>query len=170
MQHRAWPLPDWDSSFSYKVSPRAFGSNRSGGRLHAGCDLYTSVGAAVLSIAPGKVVVSGGFYDGTSEVQVFHPGIGLVRYAELSVEQGINTGKTVNSGTVLGYVQKMRSISRTMLHIELFEHTDPNLINKKLTPPIPERTIELSGPYLRRKDLKDITPLLDSLKVWFYGK
>lgn len=166
MPLRAWPVADWKRQFSYKDAPRCFGAKRSGGRLHAGCDLYAPEGAKVFCIAPGTVLATLDFYQGTREVQVEHPGIGIVRYGELSVAQGIQKGVAVTAGTVLGYVKKMPKIAHTMLHIELFENTDPLCIGKLLTPSGKDKTIEVSGPFIRRADLEDITPLLDSLLLY----
>lgn len=163
MPLRAWPVANWKSEFSYKDPPRCFGAKRSGGRLHAGCDLYAPEKSKVFCIAPGTVVMTGEFYGGASEIQVNHPGIGIIRYAELSIAKGIQVGRSVAAGTILGFVKKMPNIAHTMLHIELFENTDPLCIGSDLTPKPPRRTVEISGPYIRRSDLEDITPLLDSL-------
>lgn len=165
-----WPVPDWNSAESYHIGMKRFGANRPGGRLHAGCDLYAPVGSEVLAIGPGKIVVAGLFYDKADEVQIEHDGIGLVRYAEILLAPGISAGISIPAGQVLGTIKRMPSVSATMLHIELYENTDPLLKGKSLTPKKELRTIEASGPYIRRGDLKDITPLLDSLRHYYKPK
>ena len=82
--NKYWPVPDWISTYSYKQNPRNFGSNRAGGRVHAGCDLYAPLGAPVLAIADGRVLESRDFYLGTFQVTIDHGALGVVRYGEVS--------------------------------------------------------------------------------------
>ena len=48
-----FPVPRWIDTYSYEVSPRSFGSNRAGGRKHAGCDIYAPLGSEIKAVAPG---------------------------------------------------------------------------------------------------------------------
>lgn len=165
-----WPVPDWNSAESYHIGMKRFGANRPGGRLHAGCDLYAPVGSEVLAIAPGSILVYGDFIGGTKEIQIAHPGIGLVRYCEIKPVADLKFGAPIKAGQVIGFVQQIKEITNTMLHIELYDHSDAKLMSEPLTPPPAKRTVAISGPYIRRKDLKDITPLLDSLVHYYKPK
>ncbi len=64
---------------------RVFGYSRDhGARLHAGCDLYAPVGTPIFAIAAGEIILAPyPFYLGTHALEVFHPGIGVVRYGEV---------------------------------------------------------------------------------------
>lgn len=74
---------------------RAFGTgrrSRRGRRLHAGCDLYAPIGTPILAIAEGTVILPAyNFYEGTDAIEVFHPGIGVVRYGEVLKEKDYAT-------------------------------------------------------------------------------
>jgi hypothetical protein len=64
---------------------RVFGYRRDGGaRLHAGCDLYAPVGTPIFAIADGEVILAPyPFYLGTHAIEVYHKGVGVVRYGEV---------------------------------------------------------------------------------------
>lgn len=133
------------------ASQRAFGAPRDGGkRRHAGCDLYASVGTPVLAIAKGFVIRGPyGFYAGTAAIEVWHPGIGVVRYGEilharkygryqtaiknelelgnLSVPDGavespsLRPGQEIAEGDFIACVGKLSGIPTPMVHFELYD-------------------------------------------------
>ena len=72
------PYNDWFTGAA------AFGSYRSGGRIHAASDLYTPAGRTVRSIANGKVLDYYYFYSGTNALVVEHDDGRVVRYGEVS--------------------------------------------------------------------------------------
>lgn len=149
---KVWPLPQWKSHFSYKQHPRSFGSKRAKGRIHAGCDLYAPLGSEVLAIAAGRVVSAGKFYMGTFEVSIDHGALGVVRYGEITVAEGLGLKSVVQAGQVIGYVASLGGGIPPMLHIEQFKGGKVG--------PLTDRD---NLPYLRRSDLLDITPLLDEM-------
>jgi hypothetical protein len=59
-----YPLPKEHRDKGYYSGARAFGSNRSGERVHAGCDLYAPAGTKVYAIADGIV---NRYFKGTSK-------------------------------------------------------------------------------------------------------
>ena len=142
---------------SYKVSPRSFGSNRSGGRKHAGCDLYASAGTDVLSMLDGKVINIYDFYLSTKAIEVDH-GKFIARYGEISnVTNGIKIGSTVSRGDVIAKVGTLKFKSgqtMSMLHLELY--------GKSKTGALTDRN---NLPYKRRADLIDPTHYLNSALV-----
>ncbi len=122
-----------------------FGSNRTGGRKHAGIDLYTgeTTSGEVVAIADGEVLCTGYFYNETNHITIYHEINGkpyIARYGELvpssitykkgdMVKQGDKLGKTgvlVKKG---GIVMKLKFYNKEkglfsnpmrMLHFELF--------------------------------------------------
>lgn len=149
---KVWPVPQWQSQFSYKQHPRSFGSKRSQGRTHAGCDLYAPLGSEVLAISAGRVVSARKFYMGTFEVSIDHGALGVVRYGEIAVAPGLDLKSNVEAGQVIGYVASLGRGIPPMLHIEQFKGGRVGPLTDRSNPP-----------YLRRADLVDITPLLDDM-------
>lgn len=146
---------------SYKVSPRSFGSYRTSTRSHAGIDLYHPFLSPIRAIADGVVILpSTGFYDGTNELEVFHPGIGVVRYGEVSSSKVIKfaAGEKVKAGQLIAYVGFLDSLKKSMLHFELYAGTAKGPL-----------TVRSNLPYQRRKDLKNPTELMDKLKKATFG-
>ena len=113
-----------------------FGSNRTGGRKHAGIDLYTgeTTSGEVVAIADGEVLDTGGFYCATNQITIYHEINGkpyIVRYGELfpnsikhrkgdKVMQGDKLGET---GALIEYgVIKIIVFGKPMrmLHFEVF--------------------------------------------------
>jgi len=147
-----WPVPEWISTQSYKQSPRSFGSKRSKGRVHAGCDLYAPLDSPVLAIAGGRVVESGFFYLGTSQLTIDHGALGVVRYGEIAPDHLPKVGALITAGQQIGKIGSLGRGIHPMLHIEHYSgQTTGSVTNLK------------SGPYFRRSDLLDCTKLLDSL-------
>ncbi len=143
-------------SESYKTRPRAFGCSRDGGRKHAGCDLYSTADASVLAVADGTVVRGPYlFYDVVNAIEIAHPGIGIVRYGEISgCPEEIKPGTAVARGQVVAHVGKMRLVPQPMLHFELYSGAADGALT--------DRT---NAPYSRREDLIDPTAFLDSCTV-----
>jgi murein DD-endopeptidase MepM/ murein hydrolase activator NlpD len=130
---------------------RVFGAGRDRGRrLHAGCDLYAPVGTPIFAIAAGEVILDPyPFYLGTHAIEVFHPGVGVVRYGEVmspskypSFQQSLRAGFTrsgitdapaaisaprlragmpITEGMLIAAVGKLTGIPNPMLHFELFQ-------------------------------------------------
>ncbi|WP_370569122.1 MULTISPECIES: M23 family metallopeptidase [Limnobacter] len=147
-----WPVPEWISTYSYKQSPRSFGSKRSAGRTHAGCDLYAPLGSPVLAIAAGRVIESWKFYSGTFQVTVDHGALGVVRYGEVEEEGIPSVGTTVQAGEQIGRIGNLGRGLHPMLHLEHYSGQANGPLSNFKNPP-----------YLRRSDLQDATLLLDSL-------
>lgn len=145
---------------SWKNGPRYFGCGRSGGRKHAGVDLYAPFGSKVRAIADGVIIQKPYyFYDGTNALEVFHPGIGVVRYGEISSSKkvAVKAGQQVKMGELIAYVGLLDSLNMSMIHFELFGESARG---KNLTG---------GGPYRRHPALKDPTPLVDRLYKKTFG-
>lgn len=141
---------------SYHEAPRSFGARRDhGSRKHAGCDLYAPVDTPVIAVENGLILSAGAFYDGTWSVVVDHDEF-IVRYGEIKSElpAGIKAGQQVNRGQIIGKVGRLKHITTSMLHFEMFSgDVSGNLTDRS------------SKPYMRRKDLIDPTPHLDAALV-----
>jgi SH3-like domain-containing protein len=141
--------------YSYKTEARNFGAWRSGGRLHAGCDLLADRGTEILAIENGTIIQGPYyFYSSTYALEVKHDSGIVVRYGEIlqTVPRGISPGARVSKGQVIAYVGLLDSGS-SMLHFEMYKGT----ANGELTTG--------TGPYRRRSDLIDPTPFLDAALV-----
>ena len=147
-----WPVPEWISTQSYKQSPRSFGSNRSKGRVHGGCDLYAPLHSPVLAITAGRVIESGFFYLGTSQLTIDHGALGVVRYGEIAPDNIPKVGVLVTAGQQIGKIGSLGRGIHPMLHIEHYSgRSIGSVTNLK------------NAPYFRRSDLLDCSKLLDSL-------
>lgn len=152
-----FPVPKWIDTYSYDCSPRSFGSNRPNGRKHAGCDIYAPFGSDVLAVAKGKVIRSAPFYWGTWAVEVEHPGLGVIRYGEISVAPGIAAGVEVLEGMKIGSIAQLINPNpanpnpHPMLHFELYTGASTGLLSTN------------DEPFKRRSDLVDPTSFLKSL-------
>lgn len=146
---------------SYKTGPRAFASFRTRTRSHAGVDLYHPFGSEIRAIADGVVVQPAYFfYDGTNALEVNHPGVGLVRYGEISSGKVIRfaAGERVRAGQLIAYVGFLDSLKKSMLHFELYSGTASGPL-----------TVRSNLPYQRRRDLINPTPLMDRLVKATFG-
>lgn len=148
LTHR--PLQDFTSGI------RMFGALRdSGGRRHAGADLYSSVGRSVRAIASGRVLDYHYFYSGTYAVVVEHTLPSgerrIVRYGEVgALASGVRVGSSVTAGQSLAGVGQMECC-HPMLHFEYFQGTVQGPLTTQ------------SGPFQRRSDLLNPTQILQSL-------
>jgi murein DD-endopeptidase MepM/ murein hydrolase activator NlpD len=146
---------------SYKTGPRAFASYRTPTRIHAGVDLYHPMLSPIRAIADGTVVQPAYFfYDGTNALEVIHPGIGLVRYGEISPVKVVKfaAGEKVKAGQLIAYVGLLVSLKRSMIHFELYSNTAAGPL-----------TVRSNLPFQRRKDLVNPTSLVDKLVKATFG-
>lgn len=140
---------------SYHESPRSFGSGRSGGRKHAGCDLYAPVGTPVRAMLGGKVRTAlYAFYGGTYAIEIDH-GTFVARYGEVQKEVAdkLKVGDAVSAGQVIGQVGQLNNYPKSMLHLELYTGSESGGL-----------TDRSSLPYKRRSDLFDPTSWLDAVQ------
>ena len=150
--NKYWPVPEWIASQSYKQHPRSFGTKRSKGRTHAGCDLYAPLGSPVIAITDGRVIESGIFYLGTSQVTIHHGSLGVIRYGEIETGSAPKIGSLIVAGQQIGKIGSLGKGIHPMLHIEHYSgNATGSLTNLK------------NAPYFRRNDLLDCSVLLDSL-------
>lgn len=168
------------SHFDDPASTASFGAARSGGRVHAGCDLYwTNDGGLayqtgyypynddtpIYAVADGVIVDYYPFYLGTYALVVDH-GDFTVRYGEVD-DGGLPGGLTVGSAVAAGQqIATMGDLSMSsgtwsMLHFELYSNdatgplTDSSNYSYLNVP---------DANYQRRADLMDCRPfLLDML-------
>jgi murein DD-endopeptidase MepM/ murein hydrolase activator NlpD len=137
---------------SWKDGGRQFGSGRSNGRKHAGCDLLAPVGTPVRAVAPGIVVAHQPFYDETWYLVVDHDTF-TVRYGEIKKQlpPGVRVGQPVMTGQIIAQVGLLVSLRKSMLHFEMYAGTKTGRL-----------TVRENKPYQRRADLIDPTPFLDT--------
>lgn len=138
---------------SFTSGIRRFAAGR-GRRKHAGTDLYRPRGSKVVAMASGIVLRVAYFYRGTWAVEVLNDDGRVIRYTEIhkKVARGIKAGARIVRGQHIGQVGRMRGISRTMLHLEIYQGTRSGNL-----------TVFGNRPYQRRKDLINPTPILQSL-------
>ena len=155
-------FPLWHKpTASWKDGPRYFGSPRDGGsRKHAGVDLYAPYLSKIRAIADGVIVQPPyWFYDGTNALEVYHPGIGVVRYGEISSGKVIpmKAKQKVKAGEHIAYVGLLDSLHMSMIHFELFGEQAYG------------QSLSGGGPFRRNPHLKDPTPLVDKLSKLTFG-
>jgi murein DD-endopeptidase MepM/ murein hydrolase activator NlpD len=112
---------------NYKQGMRRFKASRSGGRLHAACDLYRVKAEQISSVTGGTVIRDRYyFYEGTYALEIKHDGGKVVRYGEINGTSatGVSQGKTVKAGQTVGYMGKVNSnCCEPMLHFEMYSGT-----------------------------------------------
>ena len=138
---------------SYREGMRRFGAGRSGGRKHAGCDLYAPLETPIFAMDDGVVVQDlYHFYLGTFALEIQHPGF-LARYGEITsrVPDGLRRGSEVRRGQLLGFVGRLTGLDLTMLHLEMYAGSASGPL-----------TVRGNKPFQRRADLLDPTPVLDA--------
>ena len=128
---------------------RNFGVKRSGGRIHAGCDLIAHVGAHIIAVADGEIKYYSNFYWQTYELVIDHNDF-MVRYGEVQpphdnqygksgppkdvcngLPDNLKPGMKVQKGQHIAYVGQLRkkvgenfiNHEETMLHFELYKGT-----------------------------------------------
>lgn len=141
---------------SYHTRPRNFGSGRSRGRKHGGCDIYAPVGTAIRAMAQGTIIQPlYAFYEGTYALEVDH-GTFVARYGEVqrTTASQFKAGDPVSPGAVIAHVGKLNNYPHSMLHLELYSKTATGAL-----------TVRSNLPYQRRADLFDPTTWLDAAQV-----
>lgn len=166
------------SSFDDPASTAAFGAARSGGRVHAGCDLYyTDDGGLfyktayhplndntpVFAVADGKVIDFYYFYQNTHALVVDH-GDFTIRYGEVdgTLPAGVSVGGTVTAGQQIAIMGdlSLSSGSWSMLHLEIYS----NDASGPLTDTSAKSYLNVADAnYQRRADLMDCRPFLRKL-------
>lgn len=167
------------SHFDDPSSSAAFGAARSGGRVHAGCDLYwTDDGGLhygtsyyylnnhtpIYAVTDGVIVGYAPFYMGTHALVVDH-GDFTIRYGEVDsggLAGSLTVGSQVSAGEHIAYMGDLNMSSGTwaMLHFELYSND--------LTGPLTDTSnyVYMNVPdanYQRRGDLMDCGPFLRAL-------
>ena len=138
----------------YHTGARQFGSARSGGRKHAGIDLYAPAGTFVRALAAGKVISVYPFYAQTFAIEIDH-GSFIARYGEVDPKDAnifVAAGDDVERGEKIAVVGKLVGITvpSNMLHLELYG-----------TPRTSALTVRGNKPYQRRLDLINPTASID---------
>lgn len=145
----AAPLRSFVSGF------RRFGAGRSGGRKHAGSDLYGHPGDPIRAVADGEVINFYEFYAGTYALEVRHRDGRVIRYGEVSgrLPRGVRVGSYVRRGDEIGYIGDLIGITNSMLHFEAYEGTGNGALTNRG-----------NRPYQRRNDLVDPSDYLTRLQ------
>jgi len=107
-----------------------FDSPRSGNRLHEGIDLFARIGAPVLAVRSGKVLVSKEQHKGMGNyIVIRHPDNLVTIYGHLS-RIYVKRGRWVRQGEVIGEVGKTGNANysdiQPHLHFEVREEGIPN--------------------------------------------
>ena len=147
-------------------SPRAFGSNRNGGkRAHAGCDLYAPVGRIVHAVRDGTVLRDPyAFYAETDALEIDH-GDFVLRYGEIKPGCTLRKGDTVKIGQPIAKVGLLVGIGvpSAMLHLEMYKGDASGPLSQKSAEHSARRGDGV--PFMRRADLIDPTPFLNDWKT-----
>ncbi len=143
-----------DPDENFTEEPRSFGAYRSGGRLHAGCDLMSPDGTPIYAVCDGEILDFYYFYDDTYALEVKHNNF-VVRYGELSASSPVKAGQRVKKGDLIGHVGYLVSLGLSMLHFEIYTGKATGLLSAS------------GNDYSRRSDLTDCTPYL---KKWIAFK
>lgn len=166
------PGNKWGTSYYWAAAQRnnmaTFNSNRSGGRRHAGRDLYTKPLETVVAMCAGEVLNVSPFYSRTDQVTILHTTADgkkfMVRYGELDpasitvkakdkvVQKQVlgKTGKLLDSQSKP--LLKLNGTIVYMLHFEVYSGDAGWNLNSPLT--------NSSTPFKRRSDLLDPLTLL----------
>lgn len=158
---RTFPLHQ-RPAFDWHVHPRNFGTTRSSGRKHAGCDLYAPKGTPVLAVADGRIVGFGRFTvvkdfpELVGAIEVEHAGGWISRYCEVGrrLAGALKIGSSVKAGEVIGEIGHLMHklpIPSDMLHFELYGGWETGTLSQRDV-----------GEFHRRADLLDPTSYLDA--------
>ncbi len=166
------PGNKWGTSYHWAGLQRqnmaTFNSDRSGGRRHAGRDLYTNPKETVVAMCDGEVLQVNAFYARTDQITILHKTKDgrkfIIRYGELAPSTiTLKVGDKVVQKQKLGETGKLLKPSSQplltiggtivyMLHFELYSGAEGFNLNKPLT--------ASSGSFQRRSDLLDALSLL----------
>jgi len=146
---------------SYITGARKFGSNRSKGRKHAGCDLYAPIGTKIYAMADGEIIAHREFYLNTNQIIVKHKNF-IARYGEVrpngkGIVSDLKVGSKVKKGQHIGYVGKLVFESGTVMHMLHLELYTSAISGSTLT-------VKANKPYQRRSDLINPTEILNKAK------
>jgi murein DD-endopeptidase MepM/ murein hydrolase activator NlpD len=128
----------WPVRGGLKIVPErgagSFGASREGGkRLHAGVDLPTSKGSAIVAMVDGRIASFPSGYVGLDAIVIEHApplvGVGgilisVILYAEFTRDPKLVIGETVKAGQVLGVAAA--SAYGSMLHLEFWQGRSPS--------------------------------------------
>jgi len=158
----AWTFPTIKrATDNYKEGMRRFRASRSGGRLHAACDIYRVVNEQAVAVTAGTVVRDRYyFYQGTYAIEIKHTGGKVARYGEITGTAAPNVGvnKAVKAGQPIGYIGKVNSnCCKPMLHFELYSGTASGSLTQS------------GNSFNRRKDLLDPSQLLTEWEKIKFG-
>ena len=160
--HGKLVYPLWHPALApYSTGARYFGAPRSSGRIHAACDLLAPYLSKMRAIADGVVIQPAyPFYEGTNALEVNHPGVGVVRYGEISSAKVISwrSGDHVKCGQLIAYVGRLDSSGASMLHFELYSGKSSGALTQYGNPP-----------YQRRRDLVNPSKLIEKLYKKSFG-
>ncbi len=172
-----FPLPFYPTNQGWrhgKYDQRQFGGPRDGGaRRHAGVDLEAPIGTAVLAMADGIVLRANAFYMRTDEIDVLHPGVGIIRYGEILNGSALHRKTFVRQGQQIAVIGQRHENGtwnpRAMLHLELYtdvSRTAP--LGRNLLNGLSQDQVSQPGhpSFDRRSDLKDPTELLESAQLY----
>lgn len=153
--------PLWQPALApFTTGARFFGAPRPG-RLHAADDLLAPYLSKIRAIADGEIIQPPyPFYLGTNALEVHHPGVGTVRYGEISSAKVIpwKSGTKVKCGELIAYVGRIDTTGASMIHFELY--------SGKASGPLTETW---NQPYERRRDLINPASLIDRLYKLTFG-
>ncbi|MFV0531720.1 MAG: glycoside hydrolase family protein, partial [Flavobacteriales bacterium] len=133
-------------------------------RKHAGRDLYTTPKTTVVSIAPGKVIATGGFYAQTDYIAIHHETNDgrefIINYGEVDpTTKKVAVGDRVLQGQelgVTGHLVGITVISGHTIYMIHFEHYS----GKEGFDMEKYHILTKEGIYKRRKDLIDSLEIL----------
>ena len=145
----------------FTTDGRWFGAPRPG-RLHAAVDLARPLQSAHpchrrWRRAPEALIL---FDLGTDALEVHHPGIGVVRYGEISplALVDLKAGDVVKMGNVIAHVGQQSTTGFCMLHFEMYT----GKATGALTEPLNE-------PYERRSDSENPSTFVSKLHKLTFG-
>ena len=150
-------------------APRSFGARRNGGqRAHAGCDLYAPVGRLIHAVRDGVVIRDPyAFHAQTDALEINH-GEFVIRYGEIRPDCALRKGERVKAGQVVARVGQLVGIQvpSAMLHLEMYDGSGTGSLS--VAESASARTKE-GVPFMRRRDLIDPTPFLDTWRQCLAG-
>lgn len=139
-------------------------SKHRGDRIHAACDLVVPAGTPVFAVEKGTVlkVPRKAFHLGTYTITIKHQNF-IIRYAEVAQTRFVNEFDEVAEGQQIGTVGRNNN-GGAMLHFEMYSGAAEGSLSREINP---SKYLHVKhGNFLRRKDLLDPTPYLDSWSIW----
>ena len=153
-----FPVPSFEliPDLDFRQGAIGFGAPRSGGRLHAGCDINVPNQTPIVAACDGEILDFYYFYLGVYALEVKHRNF-TIRYGELDPNFTLPIGSKVKKGDHIGNTGLMRTpeFDASMLHFEIYSNKASGALTNS------------SKPYYRRSDLLDCTP---HLMKWITGQ